>query len=179
MDADSATGVVIGLLLGGIRIVSMASAGPMWMYKWFRLQQSPRADAVLNRLQFALTGYDRALLLRFFSPLKWFVLLLILAWAAGSPINANFCWAYLGIYTGLGTLAIGLGIFKKYRLRLLTYATHEAVHRLSPAFSNELVIPFALASKKAYRVPAIPGLARPRYTRGDGCLEDARPGHQS
>ena len=64
----------------------------------------------------------------------------------------------MGIYTGLGTLAIGFGIFKKYRLKLMTYASHEAVHRLSPALSNELVIPFALASKRAYRVPAIQAL---------------------
>ena len=56
MNADSITGLVIGLLMGGIRIVSMVSAGPMWMYKWFRLQRSPREDAVLIRLRFALNG---------------------------------------------------------------------------------------------------------------------------
>lgn len=158
MNADSWVGVVIGVVMGFIRINNMANSGPMWMYKWFRLTKSWGEDGVVRRLRFALSKFDRLLLLRFSSPLKWFLLLMFLAWAVNAPINSNYAMAYAGTYTGLGCVAILVGLFKKYRLRLKTYAAHEAVHRLGADLANELVIPFALASRRAYRLPAIQAL---------------------
>ena len=74
--------------------------------------------ASFRRLRFALSKYDRLLLLRIASPLKWFLLLMFLAWAIDKPIDSIYALSYMGTYTSLGCVAILLGLFKKYRVKL-------------------------------------------------------------
>ena len=42
---------MIGVVMGLTRIINMASSGPMWMYKWFRLTPTWGEDGVVSQVE--------------------------------------------------------------------------------------------------------------------------------
>ena len=148
--------IVIGAVLGIVRVGAMGLAGPMWMYKWFRPKRPDKTKRIARRLGFTLAHSYRMVVLHALRPLRLPAILVFVAWCFSKggyhwqPV-AGFTITYLSIVAG----ATAFGLFKNYRLKLLGYAAHEVAHRLPPAQAEELLLPFARAAKGDTITPAI------------------------
>lgn len=159
-------GIILGLIWMLVKVGLTTAQGTSWIFQWLR-PQDPRDTRKTERRLRRIFFLGRPMFsVRMFRPL-WSMLPVALFFLMTGPDNAywTFIWGFFLGYCGPLVLGFGLGMFKKYYVKIAAYAAREAAHRLSPAKAEALLIPYARSAKGNYKrgvIPALRSLGTPK-----------------
>ncbi len=180
------TGIVIGIVCFLLRTAGMLGGSATWISRNVSAFAPRTVVKFESRVRRALSSQGWLYSLRIFLPLPLLLVggILLLLWG-GIAAQMPFVVALIGTYSIAALLGLLLGLFKSYRIKIVTHCAREAAYRLSPAIANDILVSFAKSATVDFRFAALQALRAlgtaeaMEELRGLGAMDQSSHGAQA